>query len=319
MPSQQETPHRLDRRSVLPPVKGGLVTLQARRALATEQDTFGPTGAAMPDRPARLPPLGGASLFGPTKMPDKPLHLDPIQQPGFGKGKAPAGGKSILKKGVPQPSMEEGVEGEAKPNLPTLPTPLRQQPLPGIGAGAPRPSIAGQMKQLPGIASPPRPLPGAASPPKPLPGIGSLPKPLPGIGSPPKPLPAISMRTPLPGLTSPTTGMPQRKMASDPFTTGLASGGLSSPAKMTPAPLNFPPTRLSLSSTRPPGAVGTLGPLSPVSPPGSKLPTAKAPETSPKVTAQPSASSPAAVPQAESKVPPPSGDAAGENTGGEQN
>jgi hypothetical protein len=301
MPSQQETPNRLDRRSVLPPVKGGLVSLQARRALATEQDTFGPTSAAMPDRPSRLLPLGGAGLFGPTKMPDKPLHLAPIGQPVIGKGKAPAGVRPLLKKGAQQSSEEEGVDGDTKPNLPTLPTPLRplpKQPLPGIGGSPPRPSIGGQIR--------------------PLPGIGSPPKPLPGVGSPPKPLPAISMRTPLPSLKSPTTSMPQRKIAPDPFTTGLTgTTGLGSPAKMTPAPLNFPPPRLSLSSTRSPGGVNTIGPLSPVFPPGAKLPKTlpSAAKASPKPPVS-TETSPPVAPQAESKVPPPPDDA---NTGGEQN
>ncbi|CAI8030223.1 hypothetical protein GBAR_LOCUS17141 [Geodia barretti] len=304
MPSQQETPNRLDRRSVLPPVKGGLVSLQASRALATEQDTFGPTGAAMPDRPSRLLPLGGAGLFGPTKMPDKPLHLAPIGRPEIGKGKAPAGVRPLLKKGALQSSGEEGMNGDTEPNLPTLPTPLRplpKQPLPGIGGSPPRPSIGGQIR--------------------PLPGIGSPPKPLPGVGSPPKPLPAISMRTPLPSLTSPTTSMPRRKIAPDPFTTGLTgTTGLGSHAKMTPAPLNFPPPRLSLSSMRPPGGVNTVGPLSPVSPPGAKLPktlpsAAKPPEASPKPPAS-TETSPPVAPQADSKVPPPRDDA---NTGGEQN
>ena len=46
VPSQQETPSRPDRRSVLPPVKGGLVALQASKALGTgPADTFGAPGA----------------------------------------------------------------------------------------------------------------------------------------------------------------------------------------------------------------------------------------------------------------------------------
>ena len=94
VPAQEETPNRLDRRSVLPLVKGGLVSLQARRALSQGADDFNTAGAAMPDRPARLPPLRGSNLFGPTNMPDRPLHLPPIQQPEGGKGKELIGFKS---------------------------------------------------------------------------------------------------------------------------------------------------------------------------------------------------------------------------------
>lgn len=240
--SQQETPNRLDRRSVLPPVKGGLISLQASRALATGPgDTFGSTGVAMPDRPARLPPLrggeGGASLFGPTNMPDRPLHLGPIQRPDNQKGKSPIGGNLLTKKSTVQPIVEEGTTGETKPSVPGVPDvtqPFRMaRPLPSIG----------QKQQLP------------------------------QIGGLPRALPAISMRTPLPSLTSPTSSMPPRRIAPDPFTTGLNTSstltGLTSPARMTPAPLQsvkLPLTRPSLSPTKLPTKVTTVGPLSPVTP-----------------------------------------------------
>ena len=285
MPSQQETPNRLDRRSVLPPVRGGLVSLQARRALGTEQDTFGTAGAAMPDRPSRLPPLGGGTLYGPTHMPDKPLHLAAIERPDPGKGKEPIGGKPLPKKGAPQSSQEGGAEGGSTDPKPTLSAPLR--PLPGIV----------QKQPLLGIGSPPA---------RPLPSVVSQPRPLPEIGSPPKPLPAISRRTTLPGLTSPTSSMPPRRITPDPFTTGLNStAGVTSPAQMTPAPLQFPPSRLSVS--KPPGKVTTVGPLSPGSPPATKPP-----ETSPTVIS-------GATTQPPTSTTSPSNGASGGDDGGEQN
>ena len=238
VPSQQETPHRLDRRSVLPPVKGGLVAFQASKALASggPGDTAGSTGVAMPDRPARLPPLQGSSLFGPTNMPDKPIHVPPLQR--LDKGKAPVGGNLLPKKGNQPPVGEEGKPGDSRPvrlslpGVPSVPAPLRMmRPLPGI-----------RQKQS-----------------------------LSHIGSPTRPLPAISNRTPLPGLTSPTSSMPPRRFPPDPFTTGLnptssALTGLTSPARMTPAPLQsvpLPVTRPTLSPIKSPPKVSTVGPMSP--------------------------------------------------------
>ena len=190
----------------------------------------------MPDRPTRLPPMGGA-LFGPTNMPDKPLHLPQIQQSETGKGKAPAGGKIFPKKGTPQSSQEDVTSEDApKPKLtqltPAAPPPFRmtRQPLPPVG-GMTR-------TQLP-----------------------------------------IGVRSSQPGFTSPASGMPPRRTALDPFTTGLTSpqplGGLSSPARMTPAPLQpvrLPSTRPTLSPTKSPTKVTTVGSLSPMSPPTATKP-----------------------------------------------
>lgn len=252
-PGQRTTPSRVDRRSVLPPVKGGLVSLQARKALSQGQVGEGVgrlSTVAMPDRPARLPPIG-AGLFGPTNMPDRPLHLPPLQQPEAGKGKAPIGGKLFPKKGTPQSSQEDvAVEDTDGPNRkpsmpisPSVPPPVRMaQPLPAIG-----------QKQ-------------------PLPQIGSLPRALPPIG----------MRSPLPTLTSPASSMPPRRIAPDPFATGLNVTPTTlgnSPARMTPAPLQtvrLPSTGPSSSPTKSPTKVTTVGPLSPPAPSD----TAKPPDTS---------------------------------------
>lgn len=254
LPGQETTPSRVDRRSVLPPVKGGLVSLQARKALSQGQVGEGGgrlSTVTMPDRPARLPPIGsGAGLFGPTNMPDRPLHLPPIQQPEAGKGKAPIGGKLFPKKGTPQSSQEDvAVEDTDGPNRKTsLPTPSVPPPF--------------QMA---------RPLP-AIGPKQPLPQIGSLPRALPPIG----------MRSPLPSLTSPASSMPPRKVAPDPFATGLSVSPTTlgnSPARMTPAPLQtvrLPSTGPSPSPTKSPTKVTTVGPLSPPSPSD----TTKPPDTS---------------------------------------
>lgn len=203
----------------------------------------------MPDRPARLPPLGEGKLFGPTNMPDRPLHLSPIQQPEAGKGKAPIGGKLFPKKGSSQEdvAVEDTDTPSGRPNLltsPTVPPPFRMN--------------------------------------RPLPSIGQK-QPLPQIGGMPRAIPPIGVRSPLPGLTSLASIMPPRRTAPDPFTTGLNAsatlGDLSSPARMTPAPLQplrLPTIRPAPSPTKSPTKVTTVGSLSPASPPV----TTKPPEAS---------------------------------------
>jgi subtilisin-like proprotein convertase family protein len=248
LPTQPATPSRADNRSVLPPVKGGLISHQARRALSQGPDNFGSAAAAMPDRPARLPPLG-ANLFGPTHMPDKPLHLPPIQQPEIGKGKAPVGVKLLPKKGTPQ-SPQEDVFAEdtdsGKPSAlmsPTLSPPLRMT--------------------------------------RPLPTIGKR-QSLPQLGAMPRAFPPIGIRSPPPTITA--SGMPRRSIGPDPFTTGLNTslGGLASPARMTPAPLQpvrLPSIRPTLSPTQSPTKVTTVGPASPASsPPAPAAAAAQPPE-----------------------------------------
>ena len=215
MPSDQTTPGRVDQRRVLPPVKGGLVSLQARRALAQgPQNTLGGVSAAMPDLPSRLPPMK-TNLFGPTSMPDKPTHFQPIQGFADGKGKGPANGKVLPKKGTPQSSQEDIDKDES--DVPKPKPFLSHQPIPGT-------------KQFPPPFQTTRPLPP----------LGGREKALPPIGGRLSSFPPLSL----------AASMPPRRIAADPFATGPTSAIKSpvrsptsvttpfSPGRVTPVPLS---------------------------------------------------------------------------------
>ena len=245
MPSDQTTPGRVDHRRVLPPVRGGLVSLQATKALAQgPQNTFGGISAAMPDLPSRLPPIR-TNLFGPTNMPDKPTHLQPIQGFPDGKGKGPANGNFLPKKGTPQSSQEDIDKEES--DMPKPKSFLPHQSIPGA-------------KQFPPPFQTTRPLP-------PLGGRG---KPLPHIGGRLSSFPSLS----------PAASMPPRRVAPDPFGTGPTNAIRSplrsptsvstpfSPGRVTPVPLSSirsPPSRPTVSPSQSPTKVLRSPPI-PTSP-----------------------------------------------------
>ena len=94
-----ETPARVDRRVSLPPVKGGAVAHQARKA-------FGP-----PDEPG----ASGVSSMPGTMIPHRlpSLQLPPLLGT-QDKGKGPSSGKPVPKKTSPYTSSEEDIAAESK-------------------------------------------------------------------------------------------------------------------------------------------------------------------------------------------------------------
>lgn len=235
-----ETPGR---RLTLPPLKGGAVAHQARKAFGSANE-LGPSG--VPSIPGAMLPHRLPSLRSPTSL-QPPLMLGPIGD----RGKGPSSGKPVPKKNSPYTSSEEDVTTDTE----------------GVAASATaRPPLS------PVSNFPPAP-PFRTT--RPLPAIGG-PSPLRGTQLPPVrrqlPLP-LSVNVP----TSPSTvagSMPSRRTPVDPFAP-------LSPTQSTAAPLS--PIRSLPSKTplgrAPPTPLQpptTIAPIRPPVKPASRL----APSTS---------------------------------------
>ena len=195
-----------ERHSTLPPLKGGALSTQARRALG---DTSPPTSASiLPGRllPRSLPPLKvSLGQTSPGAVPRPSVGATPL----FRNGKGPSDGKSAIKKTTPLTSSEEDVSGSE---------------MVGAGSGS----------ALPTISSPPFKTT-RSLPPLTLPSIGGTA--LPSIRSPTGPPVGMpSRRTSVDPFAADSTTIPARRTT--PSLPPLSPpGGRNSISKAPPIPL----------------------------------------------------------------------------------
>lgn len=239
-----ETPARVERRLTLPPLKGGAVAHQARKAFGS-MDELGPSG--VPSVPGAMLPRRLPSLHSPTSL-QPPLMLGRIGD----RGKGPSSGKPVPKKNSPHTSSEEDITTDTE----------------GVAAsGAARPPLS------PVSSFPPAP-PFRTT--RPLPAIGE-PSPLRGTQLPPiqrQPLP-LPLRVNIP--TSPNTlagSMPSRRTHVDPFAPLSPTRSTAAPF----SPIQSPPSKTPLGRAPPTPLqpATTIGPIRPPVKPASRL----APSTS---------------------------------------
>ena len=220
----------MDTRSVLRPLKGPGISVEAGRALGSE-----------PGARTGLPqPLPGAM------MPRRLTPLNPLTSIPEERGKGPLGGKPIPKKLIPgtEGREKEGVDGASgegsssasPPFETTRPLPLIASSSIGGPSNAPLPPIGGS--NLPPLSS--------------------------SIKKLPTPLPRLTTRPDLPGMPS------RQAPTSDPFSSdsplpgqGPASPGPGLISRMPPTRASIsrvPPTPLSSSPRKEPGATANLSP-----------------------------------------------------------
>ena len=224
-----EIPSRVDTRTVLAPLRGAGLAVQAGRALGSEPGTSGTQqplpGAMMPRRLTPLKPL--------TSIPEE-------------KGKGPLGGKPFPKKLITPAAAEgdgetegEGVDGGATDS--TSPPFETTRPLPPISGGA-GPSMPATLpsigSSLPPLSSDLKKLPAPLPMISPRPGVPSMPSrqapsdPFSSDSGPlspsrTTPTPATSRLTPVrPNITrAPPTPLATTSPKKEPGTAGVSTGG----------------------------------------------------------------------------------------------